>query len=114
MAQKKKTTTHKIKIKKGDLVKVIAGNSKGVQGKVLQVLVDANRAVVEGANIVKKHTKPSAANPNGGIIEKEAAINISNLALIDPKTGEPTRVGRKVNAEGKIVRYAKKSGEEIK
>ena len=104
MAQKTKTT-HKIKIKKGDLVKVIAGNSKGVQGKVLQVLVDANRAIVEGAN---------AANPQGGIIEKEAAINISNLALIDPKTGAPTRVGRKVNADGKIVRYAKKSGEEIK
>lgn len=114
MAQKKKTTTHKIKIKKGDLVKVIAGNSKGVQGKVLQILVDANRAVVEGANIVKKHTKPSAANPNGGIIEKEAAIHISNIALIDPKTGVPTRVGRRVNADGKIVRYAKKSGEEIK
>nr|WP_207774415.1 MULTISPECIES: 50S ribosomal protein L24 [Sphingobacterium] len=103
-----------MKLKKGDLVKVIAGNSKGVQGKVLQILVDADRAVVEGANIVKKHTKPSAANPNGGIIEKEAAINISNLTLIDPKTGEPTRVGRRVNEDGKIVRYAKKSGEEIK
>ncbi|MCL7988805.1 50S ribosomal protein L24 [Sphingobacterium sp. lm-10] len=103
-----------MKLKKGDLVKVIAGNSKGVQGKVLQINVDSGRAVVEGANIVKKHTKPSAASPNGGIIEKEAAINISNLTLIDPKTGEPTRVGRRVNEEGKIVRYAKKSGEEIK
>ncbi|MCY4781095.1 50S ribosomal protein L24 [Sphingobacterium sp. UT-1RO-CII-1] len=103
-----------MKIKSGDLVKVIAGNSKGVQGRVLQVLTDADRAIVEGANIIKKHTKPSAANPNGGIIEKEAAIHISNLVLIDPKTGEPTRVGRRVNAEGKIVRYAKKSGEEIK
>ncbi len=114
MAQKTKTTTHKIKIKKGDLVKVIAGNSKGVQGKVLTVLVDKNRAIVEGANIVKKHTKPSAANPNGGIIEKEAGIHISNLAVIDPKTGATTRVGRKLNAHGKLVRYAKKSGEEIK
>ena len=114
MAQKTKTTKHKIKIKKGDLVKVIAGNSKGVQGKVLTVLVDKNRAIVEGANIVKKHTKPSAANPNGGIIEKEAGIHISNLALIDPKTGETARVGRKLNADGKLVRYAKKSGEEIK
>ena len=113
MAQKTKTT-HKIKIKKGDLVKVIAGNSKGVQGKVLTVLVDKNRAIVEGANIVKKHTKPSAANPNGGIIEKEAGIHISNLAVIDPKTGATTRVGRKFNADGKLVRYAKKSGEEIK
>ncbi|MDM1295546.1 50S ribosomal protein L24 [Sphingobacterium sp. ML3W] len=103
-----------MKIKKGDLVKVIAGNSKGVQGKVLTVLVDKNRAIVEGANIVKKHTKPSAANPNGGIIEKEAGIHISNLAVIDPKTGETTRVGRKLNADGKLVRYAKKSGEEIK
>lgn len=114
MATKKKQTTHKIKIKTGDLVKVIAGNAKGAEGKVLRVLLDANRAVVEGANIVKKHTKPSAANPNGGIIEKEAAIHISNLALIDPKSGETTRVGRRKNDDGKIVRYAKKSGEEIK
>ena len=114
MAQKSKTTTHKFKIKKGDLVKVIAGNSKGVQGKVLQILTDKDRVVVEGANIVKKHTKPSAANPNGGIIEKEAAIHVSNLSLIDPKTGTTTRVGRKLNADGKLVRYAKKSGEEIK
>ncbi|GGE26375.1 MULTISPECIES: 50S ribosomal protein L24 [Sphingobacterium] len=114
MAQKTNKTTPKIKIKRGDLVKVIAGNSKGKQGTVLEVIADTNRAIVEGANKVKKHTKPSAANPNGGIIEKEAAINISNLALIDPKTGNPTRVGRKVNADGKIVRYAKKSGEEIK
>ena len=114
MAQKKIATTHKIKIKKGDLVKVIAGNAKGVQGKVLQVVKETNRAFVEGANIVKKHTKPSAANPNGGIIEKEAAIHISNIALIDPKSGEVSRVGRRVNADGKIVRYAKKSGEEIK
>ena len=114
MAQKTNKPTHKIKIKRGDLVKVIAGNSKGVQGKVLTVLVDKNRAIVEGANIVKKHTKPSAANPNGGIIEKEAGIHISNLAVIDPKTGETTRVGRKLNTDGKLVRYAKKSGEEIK
>ena len=114
MAQKTKTTTHKIKIKKGDLVKVIAGNSKGVQGKVLEIIVDTNRAIVEGANLVKKHTKPNAANPNGGIIEKEAAINISNIALIDAKSGKTTRVGRKLNEDGKIVRYAKISGEEIK
>src|SRR5690606_34728290 len=111
MAQKKQATTHKIKNKKGDMVKVIAGNAKGVQGKVLQVVKETNRAFVEGANIVKKHTKPSAANPNGGIIEKEAAIHISNIALIDPKSGEVSRVGRRVNADGKIVRYAKKSGE---
>jgi len=114
MAQKKQTTKHKLKLKTGDLVRVMAGNSKGVQGKILRVLVDANRAVVEGANIVKKHTKPSTASPQGGIIEQEAAIHISNLALLDPKTGKPTRVGRRLNADGKIVRYAKKSGEDIK
>lgn len=111
------TVKHKIKIRKGDLVKVIAGNSKGTEGKVLEVLTEKNRAIVEGANVIKKHAKPSAANPNGGIIEKEAGIHISNLALIDPKTGKPTRVGRKVvEVEGKkqIIRIAKKSGEEIK
>jgi large subunit ribosomal protein L24 len=108
------TKSHKIKIRKGDLVQVIAGESKGKQGKVLEVLVDANRAIVEGANVIKKHAKPSAANPNGGIVEREAAIHISNLAFVDPKNGKPTRVGRKVNEDGKIVRVAKKSGEEIK
>ncbi|AYL98910.1 50S ribosomal protein L24 [Mucilaginibacter celer] len=104
----------KLKIRKGDLVKVIAGDSKGSQGKVVEVLVDKNRAIVEGANMVSKHTKPNAANPNGGIVKQEAAIHISNLALVDPKTGETTRVGRKLNDAGKLVRVAKKSGEEIK
>ena len=109
MAQKTKTT-HKIKIKKGDLVKVIAGNSKGVQGKVLQVLVDANRVIVEGANIVKKHTKPSAANPQGGIIKKEAAIDISNVMY--SHKGKATRVGFKLDGDKK-VRVAKSTGEVI-
>jgi len=104
----------KLKIRKGDLVQVIAGDSKGTQGKVLEVIVDKNRAIVEGANLVSKHTKPNAANPNGGIIKKEAPIHISNLALIDPKSGKATRVGRQENKEGKLVRVAKKSGEEIK
>ncbi|SKB25837.1 large subunit ribosomal protein L24 [Parapedobacter luteus] len=111
-----KTSTHKIKIRTGDLVKVISGNSKGSQGKVLEVLIAENRAIVEGVNMVKKHAKPSAANPNGGIIEKEAPIHISNLAYIDPKSGKPTRIGRKVtevNGKKKIVRIAKKSGEVI-
>ncbi|MEC3878074.1 50S ribosomal protein L24 [Parapedobacter sp. 10938] len=111
-----KTSTHKIKIRTGDLVKVISGNSKGTQGKVLQILKADNRAIVEGVNIIKKHTKPNAANPNGGIIEMEAAIHISNLAVIDPKSGKPTRVGRQVkevDGKKKIVRIAKKSGEEI-
>lgn len=112
----RKTSTHKIKIKKGDLVTVISGNAKGTQGKVLEVLVAENRAIVEGVNIVKKHAKPSAANPNGGIIEKEAPIHISNLAYVDPKGGKATRVGRKVveiDGKTKIVRVAKKSGEVI-
>lgn len=104
----------KLHIKKGDTVNVIAGDSKGQQGKVLKVDAAKLRAIVEGVNIVKKATKPNAKNPQGGIIEQEASIAISNLQLVDPKTGKGTRVGRKVNAEGKIVRYAKKSGEEIK
>ena len=104
----------KLKIRKGDLVQVIAGDSKGSQGKVLEVIVDKNRAIVEGANMVSKHTKPNAANPNGGIVKQEAAIHISNLMLVDPKTGNTTRVGRKKNDAGKLVRVAKKSGEEIK
>ena len=109
-----KKTQGKLKIRKGDLVKVIAGDSKGSQGKIVEIIVDKNRAIVEGANMVSKHTKPNAANPNGGIVKQEAAIHISNLALVDPKTGATTRVGRKKNDAGKLVRVAKKSGEEIK
>ncbi len=104
----------KLHIKKGDTVSVIAGDSKGQQGKVLKVEVAKQRAIVEGVNLVKKATKPNAKNPQGGIVEQEAPIHISNLQLLDPKSGKPTRVGRKVNAEGKLVRFAKKSGEEIK
>ena len=106
----KKNRAIKLKIRKGDLVKVIAGDSKGSQGKIVEVILAKNRAIVEGANMVSKHTKPNAANPNGGIVKQEAAIHISNLALIDPKTGATTRVGRKKNADGKLVRVAKKSG----
>ena len=104
----------KIKVKKGDLVKVIAGDSKGSEGKILEVILDKGRAIVEGANMVSKHTKPNAAKPNGGIVKQEAAIHISNLMLIDPKSGKPTRVGRKRNEAGKLVRIAKTTGEEIK
>ena len=114
MEKKKHEQPAKLKIKKGDLVKVIAGDSKGSQGKILEVILDKGRAIVEGANMVSKHTKPNAASPNGGIIKMEASIHISNLMLIDPKTGVPTRVGRKKNSAGKLVRVAKKSGEEIK
>ena len=104
----------KLHIKKGDMVQVIAGDNKGQQGKVLKVEVSKSRAIVEGVNICKKATKPNAKNPQGGIVEQEAPIHISNLQVVDAKTGKPTKVGRKVNAEGKLVRYAKKSGEEIK
>jgi len=104
----------KLKIRKGDTVKVIAGDSKGQQGIITEIIIDKNRAVIEGVNMISKHTKPNAANPNGGIVKKEAAIHISNLALVDPKSGETTRVGRKKNDAGKLVRVSKKSGEEIK
>lgn len=104
----------KLHIKKGDTVYVNAGDNKGQQGKVLEVIVDKQRAIVEGVNLVSKHTKPNAANPQGGIVKQEAPIHISNLQPIDPKTGKPTRVGRKLNDKGKLVRVAVKSGEEIK
>ena len=91
-----------------------AGDSKGQQGKVLKVDVEKQRAIVEGVNLCKKATKPNAKNPQGGIVEQEAPIHISNLQVIDPKSGKPTRIGRKLDGKGKLVRYAKKSGEEIK
>ena len=114
MEKKQQAAPAKLKIRKGDLVKVIAGDSKGSQGKVLEIIKEKNRAIVEGANMVSKHTKPNAATPNGGIVKQEAAIHISNLMLIDPKSGKPTRVGRERNKAGKLVRIAKISGEEIK
>ncbi len=104
----------KLHIKKGDLVAVMAGDSRGQQGKILSVDVQKQRAIVEGVNLVKKSQKPSAENPQGGIVEQEAALHISNLQLIDPKSGKPTRTGRREDAKGKLVRYSKKSGEEIK
>ena len=104
----------KFHIKKNDTVVVLAGQDKGKTGKVLKVLVDENRALVEGVNMVSKSTKPSAKNPQGGIVKQEAPIHISNLSLVDPKSGKPTRVGIKVAEDGKKVRIAKKSGEEIK
>ena len=99
----------KIKIKTGDVVKIIAGNQKGAQGKVLRVYAEKNRAIVEGVNIVEKHNKPSAYNPNGGITEKELSIDISNISLIT-SDGQPTRVGFKIEKDKK-VRYSKKSDE---
>ncbi|MCQ2129367.1 MAG: 50S ribosomal protein L24 [Bacteroidaceae bacterium] len=103
----------KLHIKKNDTVYVLSGNDKNKTGKVLKVLVKEQRAIVEGINIVSKSTKPNAKHPQGGIIKQEAPIHISNLNVVDPKTGKPTRIGRKKNAEGKTVRYSKKSGEEI-
>jgi len=104
----------KLHIKKGDNVKVVAGESKGQQGRVLSIEKDKNRAIVEGVNVVKKHTKPNAENPKGGIISKEAPVHISNLMVVDA-SGNATRVGRKKDENtGKSVRYSKKSGEEIK
>jgi len=112
--EKKIKSQPKLKIRKGDLVQVTAGDSKGKQGQVLEVQLANNRVIVEGANMVSKHTKPSTAAPNGGIIKKEASLHISNVMLVDAKSGKPTRVGKKKNADGKSIRIAKKSGEEIK
>lgn len=104
----------KLHIKKNDTVIVLTGEDKNKTGKVLKVLVDKNRAIVEGLNIVSKSTKPSAQNPQGGIVKKEASIHISNLSLIDPKSGKPTRIGIQRNEDGTKVRVSKRSGEVIK
>ena len=103
----------KFNVKKGDTVIVNAGNDKGKTGKVLNVLRSKDRVIVEGVNIVSKHTKPNAKAPQGGIVKQEASIHISNVQLIDPVQNVATRVGYKI-VDGKKVRYAKKSGEEIK
>jgi large subunit ribosomal protein L24 len=102
----------KLKIKKGDKVVVITGRDKGKQGEVLRVLRADNRVVVQGVHVVKRHTRQSAGNP-GGIVEKEAAIHVSNVAHVDPKSGKPTRVGFKTLDDGRKVRFARRSGENI-
>lgn len=104
----------KYHIKKGDLVIINSGENKGRQGRVLEVLYDKEKAIVEGVNMISKHTKPNAKNPQGGITRKEAAVHISNMNPVDPSTGKATRIGRKMNNKNKLIRYAKKSGEEIK
>jgi len=104
----------KLHIKKGDTVIVITGESKGQKGRVLEVDREKNRAIVEGINMVSKHTKPNSKSPQGGILKKEAPVHISNLMLLDPKSGKATRIGRRLNDKNKLVRYSKKSGEEIK
>jgi large subunit ribosomal protein L24 len=101
------------RIRRDDVVIVIAGKDKGSSGKVIKVLTKEERVVVEGVNLVKRHTAPSVAHPNGGVVSKEASLHVSNVALRDPKTGKPTRVGFKVNDKGRKVRVAKGSGVEI-
>jgi len=104
---------HKLHIKKGDIVYVLAGEDRGKEGRVLKVLVQKQKAIVEGVNMVTKATKPNAQHPQGGLVKKEAPIAISNIALIDPKSGKPTRISiRRENC--KVIRISKKSGEEIK
>jgi large subunit ribosomal protein L24 len=104
----------KLHIKKGDTVVILSGESKGQKGKVLDVFAEKERAIVEGANMVSKHSKPKADTPQGGIVKQEAPIHISNLMVVDPSSGKPSKIGRRLNDKGKLVRYSKKSGEEIK
>ncbi len=104
----------KLNFKKGETVQVIAGEEKGKQGRVLTIMFNDRRAIVEGLNMISKHTKPNAENQQGGIVKQEASIHLSNLMLVDPGTGEPTRIGRKKDKNGKLVRYSIKSGETIK
>jgi large subunit ribosomal protein L24 len=112
--ERKKNKQPKLHIIKGDTVKVLSGNDRGKTGKVLSVITDKNKAFVEGINMVTKHVKPSATSPNGGMEKREAAIHLSNLMLVDPATGEATRIGRKVNSDNKLQRFSKKTGEFIK
>jgi large subunit ribosomal protein L24 len=111
--ERKHNKQPKLHIRTGDTVKVIAGDDKGKTGKILSVNREKRRAIVEGLNMVTKHIKPTATNPQGGIEKKEAGIHISNLMLVDPASGEATRTGRKAGENGKLVRYSKKTGEVI-
>jgi len=112
--QAKSNSQPKLKIRRGDLVRVIAGDDKGKEGRVLEVRLEARRVVVEGVNVVTKHMKPSAGKPNGELRKTEAAIHVSNVALVDPASGKTTRVGRKLNEKGKLQRVSRKTGEFIK
>ena len=112
--ERKNNKQVKLHIRKGDKVRVIAGDDKGKEGTVLEVLLEKRRVLVEGINIVTKHQKPSATKPEGGLNKIEAPIHISNVKLLDPASGKPTRVGRKLNEKGKLQRYSKKTGELIK
>lgn len=112
--ERKYNKQSKLHIKKGDNVVVLSGNDKTKTGKVLEILTDKNRAIVEGINMVTKHQKPSAGKPEGGIKKMEGTIHISNLMLVEPSNGKPTRTGRKLDDKGKLQRYSKKTGELIK
>ena len=109
----KESHNNKLHVKKNDTVIVISGKDKGKKGRVIAAFPRENRVLVEGVNMVKKHARPSQANPQGGILTQEAPIHVSNVMLIDPKTGAPTRIGYKILEDGRKVRYAKKSGEII-
>jgi len=111
---KKVKKVAKLHVRKGDTAIVIAGNDKGQKGKVLEVIIEKNRAIIEGVNMITKHVKPSANNPEGGIEKTEAPVHISNIMVVDPSSGEPTRTGRKLNDDGKLQRFSKKTGELIK
>src|SRR3990170_957295 len=111
---RKRNQQPKLHIRRGDTVKVLAGDDKGKEGQIAEVNREKRRALVEGVNMMTKHTKPSAGKPEGGITKVESFIHLSNLMLIDPASGKPTRVGRKLNDKGKLQRYSKKTGEIIK
>ncbi|WP_221390096.1 50S ribosomal protein L24 [Dyadobacter sp. NIV53] len=111
MESKNKKAPAKLHIRSGDTVKVISGNAKGETGKIKKVLIEKSRATVEGVNMITKHVKPNAQNPQGSIEKLEGTIHISNLMVVDPKTGEPTRTGRKADDKGKLQRFSKKTGE---
>lgn len=110
MESKNKKAPAKLHIRKGDTVKVISGNAKGETGVITKVLVEKSRATVGGVNMITKHVKPNAQNPQGSIEKLEGTIHISNLMVVDPKNGEPTRTGRKADDKGKLQRYSKKTG----
>ena len=103
----------KLHVKKNDTVKVLSGEDKGKTGRVIEVIPGERKAFVDGINMITKHSKPTAKNPNGGRVKMPAALPVSKLMVVDPKSGQPTRIGRKENSKGQLIRYAKKSGEEL-
>ncbi len=111
--ERKHNKQPKLHVRRGDTVKVIAGDDKGKSGKVMEVLAEKRRVVIEGVNMITKHQKPSAGKPEGGIKKVEGTVHISNVMVVDPSSGKPVRTGRKLNEKGKLQRYSKKTGEFI-